>query len=302
MISSAWACRTPKSFLKILSGAYLCTGDAGSVVIGRRARTDVTYAEICLRREPAMVDWTTIAIVLPTLVVAYIIFGIAGFGTALVAAPVLAHTMPIASVVPLLALLDFGAAALNGFKLSDKIAKAELVWLAPLMIAGSIVGVTLLIWLPATLMMFLLGVFAAGYGIHSLFAPPPERKIGKEWVGVFGPLGGIFSAMFGSGGFVYAIYLSRRLDDKDAIRATQSTLIGMSTLTRVLLFLGVGIYSDFSLLLLAVASIPAMGIGIYAAQWFTARLSREQFLRIVYVLLIGTGTTLIVRAIGSGMW
>lgn len=249
-----------------------------------------------------MVDWTTIAIVLPTLVVAYVIFGIAGFGTALVAAPVLAHTMPIASVVPLLALLDFGAAALNGFRLSDKIAKAELVWLAPLMIAGSIVGVTLLISLPATLMMFLLGVFAAGYGIHSLFAPPPEQKIGKEWVGVFGPLGGIFSAMFGSGGFVYAIYLSRRLDDKDAIRATQSTLIGMSTLTRVLLFLGVGIYSDFSLLLLAVASIPAMGIGIYAAQWFTARLSREQFLRIVYLLLIGTGTTLIVRAIGSGVW
>src|SRR6478735_4249275 len=231
--------------------AYLCTlfWRCGSVVIGRRARTVVAWVEICLRREPDMVDWTTIAIVLPTLVVAYVIFGIAGFGTALVAAPVLAHAMPIASVVPLLALLDFGAAALNGFKLSDKIAKAELVWLAPLMIAG-----------------------------------------------------GIFSAMFGSGGFVYAIYLSRRLDDKDAIRATQSTLIGMSTLTRVLLFLGVGIYSDFSLLLLAVASIPAMGIGIYAAQWFTARLSRVQFLRFVYVLLIGTGTTLIVRAIGSGVW
>jgi uncharacterized protein len=248
-----------------------------------------------------MFDWTTIAIVLPTLVVAYIIFGIAGFGTALVAAPVLAHAMPIASVVPLLALLDFGAAALNGFTLSDKIAKDELCWLAPLMIAGSIVGVTLLISLPATLMMFLLGVFAAGYGIHSLFAAPIEQKIGKRWVGFFGPIGGIFSAMFGSGGFVYAIYLSRRLDDKDAIRATQSTLIGMSTLTRVLMFLAVGIYSDFSLLLLPLVSIPAMGAGIYAGQWFTLRLSRAQFLRVVYVLLIGTGTTLMVRAISSGM-
>jgi hypothetical protein len=51
-------------------------------------------------------------------------------------------------------------------------------------------------------------------------------------------------AMFGSGGFVYAIYLSRRLNDKDAIRATQSALIGLGTLTRVLLFLAVGIYSD----------------------------------------------------------
>ena len=248
-----------------------------------------------------MFDWTTIAIVLPTLVVAYIIFGIAGFGTALVAAPVLAHVMPIASVVPLLALLDFAAAAVNGFQLSDKIAKDELFWLAPLMIAGSIIGVTLLISLPATLMMFLLGVFAAGYGIHSLFAAPIQPRIGKGWVGIFGAVGGIFSAMFGSGGFVYAIYLTRRLDHKDAIRATQSTLIGMSTLTRVLLFLAVGIYSDFNLLLLALVSIPAMGAGIYAGQWFTLRLSREQFLRLVHVLLIGTGTTLVVRAIGTGM-
>jgi uncharacterized membrane protein YfcA len=44
-----------------------------------------------------------------------------------------------------------------------------------------------------------------------------------------------------------------------------------------------------------------MGAGIYAGQWFTLRLSREQFLRLVYVLLIGTGTTLVVRAIGTGM-
>jgi uncharacterized membrane protein YfcA len=167
------------------------------------------------------------------------------------------------------------------------------------MIAGSVVGVTLLISLPGALMMFLLGVFAAGYGLYSLLAPPSERKFAKPWVGVFGPVGGIFSAMFGSGGFLYAIYLSRRLDDKDAIRATQSTLIGMSTLTRVLLFLGVGIYSDFSLLLLAIAAIPAMGAGIYAGQWFAARLSRQQFLRVVYVLLIATGSTLIVRAVGT---
>jgi uncharacterized protein len=73
----------------------------------------------------------------------------------------------------------------------------------------------------------------------------------------------------------------------------------MSTLTRVLLFLAVGIYSDFNLLLLALVSIPAMGAGIYAGQWFTLRLSREQFLRLVYVLLIGTGTTLMVRAISA---
>lgn len=242
-----------------------------------------------------MLDLINAAVVLPTLVAAYIIFGIAGFGTALVAAPILAQAMPVASIVPLLALLDFAAAAISGYRLSDKIARTELVWLAPLMIVGSIVGVTLLISLPAKLMMLLLGVFAASYGSYGLLAPPIERKIGKAWIGLFAPIGGMFSALFGSGGFVYAIYLSLRLDDKDAIRATQSTLIGLSTLTRVLLFLAVGIYSDPQLLLLALVSAPAMVIGLYAGHRVTLRMSREQFLRILHLLLIGTGMALVVR-------
>src|SRR5437660_6642478 len=103
-----------------------------------------------------MLELTQAAIVVPTLAIAYAIFGIAGFGTALVAAPILAQAMPVASIVPLLALLDFAAAAISGYRLSDKIARTELVWLAPLMIVGSIVGVTLLISLPAKLMMLLL--------------------------------------------------------------------------------------------------------------------------------------------------
>ena len=41
---------------------------------------------------------------------AYIVFGIAGFGTALVAGPVLIHFMPLSRIIPLLVLLDFVAA------------------------------------------------------------------------------------------------------------------------------------------------------------------------------------------------
>jgi len=41
---------------------------------------------------------------------AYIVFGIAGFGTALVAGPILILFMPLSKIVPLLVLLDFVAA------------------------------------------------------------------------------------------------------------------------------------------------------------------------------------------------
>ena len=79
----------------------------------------------------ALPSLQTLAIALPAVAIAYIIFGIAGFGTALIAAPVLAYIMPVAVIVPLLALLDCAAAVINGVRLSDKIAKDELVWLSP---------------------------------------------------------------------------------------------------------------------------------------------------------------------------
>ena len=46
-------------------------------------------------------DWLPVLLAVSA---AYIVFGIAGFGTALIAAPVLIHFMPLSKVVPLLVL------------------------------------------------------------------------------------------------------------------------------------------------------------------------------------------------------
>jgi uncharacterized membrane protein YfcA len=116
----------------------------------------------------------------------------------------------------------------------------------------------------------------------------------------FGFGGGICSAMFGSGGFVYAMYLSRRLDDTESIRATQSTLIALSTLTRVVIFAIAGVYADLDLLLLAAVLLPAMAIGLAAGHLITLRLSKAQFLRILHVLLIGSGAILLWHAVQTG--
>jgi uncharacterized membrane protein YfcA len=241
----------------------------------------------------------TLAIALPTLAIAYIIFGIAGFGTALIAAPVLAQTLPVSAIVPLLALLDCLAAIVNGVKLSDKIARREMMWLVPLMIAGSLVGAWLLLVIPPKPMMLALGIFVVGYALYALFTPASRVGLKQAFVVPFGLIGGIFSAMFGSGGFIYAMYLSRRLEDKDAMRATQSALIALSTFTRVVIFALAGVYADFKLLALALLLVPAMLIGLYIGHHITLRMTREQFLRVLNFVLIATGTALIVRALAG---
>jgi len=203
--------------------------------------------------------------------------------------------MPVAAIVPLLALLDCAAAVINGV-LSDKIAKDELIWLVPLMVLGSLVGAYLLFAIPPRPMLLALGAFVALYGARGLLAHPPTTHLARPWVGLFGSIGGIFSAMFGSGGFVYAMYLSRRLSDKDAIRATQTTLIGLSTFTRAVIFALAGVYADWRMLMLALLLVPGMLLGTWAGHHITLRLSREQFLRILHIVLIGSGLTLLLRA------
>lgn len=230
----------------------------------------------------------------------YAIFAIAGFGAALIAAPVLGQAMPVGAVVPILALLDCVAATANGIRLGGKIAKDELLRVVPLMVLGSLLGAYLLLVIPPQPMMAALGVFVLGYSAYGLLAPAPNGRIGRRWVLLFGSLGGVFSAMFGSGGPIYAVYLSRRLPDRDAFRATQTTLISFSAFTRLTIFALAGVYSDLRVLAFALVLAPAMLLGMAVGNRMTLRLSREAFLRVLYLVLIASGSALLIRALAGG--
>ncbi len=165
------------------------------------------------------------------------------------------------------------------------------------MVMGSFAGITLLISVPAHTMVFALGLFVTTYAVYGLLAPPIRASFGRAWVFPFGLVGGLFSGMFGTGGFLYAIYLSRRLADKDAIRATMSTLIGLSAMTRLATSARGGVFADLKLILLAAVSLPAMLLGVFLGHRITLGLSRDQFMRILYCVLIGAGASLILRTL-----
>ncbi len=232
----------------------------------------------------------------PAVTLAYMVFAMAGFGAVFITAPSLAQVMPVAQVVPVLSLVDFGAAAINGTALWKKVALDELKFLVPLMIIGSILGIYLLLIIPARPMMLALGVFVFCYALYALFMPTSTGTISRIWILPFGLLGGVFSGMFGSGGFIYVIYLMRRTADKDVIRATQGALISLSTATRIVIFFFVGVYANLQILWLALACVPAMLLGTWLGHHVTLRISREVFLRTICWLLLVAGGSLVLRA------
>lgn len=111
----------------------------------------------------------------------------------------------------------------------------------------------------------------------------------------FSLIGGVFSALFGSGGFIYAMYLSSRIADKQRFRITQMTLIGFSTLTRVIIFLVMGVYVNMDIILMALAFSPAMLIGIWVGRHITLKISRDTFLKIINIIILISGVALLYR-------
>lgn len=229
------------------------------------------------------------------LMFAYIIFGIAGFGTALIASPLLALYIPVPKIVPLMALLDLSAAIINVSRDARSADWGELKRLVPMMMLGSLVGAAILLTTRPDILLLGLGIFVIGYSIYVWSGYKPVTHLPAGAAIPFGSIGGVFSALFGSGGFVYIIYLSGRLQDKHTLRITQSTLIGMSTFTRVVLFALAGVYMDASLLWLALCLAPGMMVGVTVGRRLTLNMSRERFMKFINVVVLASGVMLIVR-------
>ncbi len=103
--------------------------------------------------------------------------------------------------------------------------------------------------------------------------------------------------MFGAGGPPYAIYLSQRGLTKEQFRAT----LGFATLTsislRLVAFLVTGLLLDPDIWLKALAVVPACLFGIWVARKIFLRISRDALMRVVALLLLASGASLIFRAV-----
>jgi uncharacterized membrane protein YfcA len=110
--------------------------------------------------------------------------------------------------------------------------------------------------------------------------------------------GGITSTLFGAGGPPYAIYLSHRGLTKEQFRATMGFATMTSISLRVIAFVLTGLLLDSRVWLTAIAVIPGALAGIYVARHLFLKISREALMRAVALILLVSGGSLLVRALG----
>jgi uncharacterized membrane protein YfcA len=227
-----------------------------------------------------------------------IIYGITGFGAALVTIPLATHLVPLPFALAVFALMDLANALRIGLEHSQDAIKGELARMVPLVLVGTALGVTALVNLPRPGAMLALGLFVLLYSGYSLLRQPGGAPVAAGWAFFAGLAGGITSTLFGAGGPPYAIYLSHRPLTKEQYRATLTLTTVFSIGMRVVAFALTGLLLKWEVLLAAIAVLPAAFIGVSLASRLFRRVSHELLLRLVALLLLVTGVSLVARALG----
>lgn len=233
--------------------------------------------------------------VLAVILLAYFMYGVSGFGSSLIAVPLLSHFLPLPSAVMLALVLDLIVAAGLTGKARHCVRWNEIIPMMPSALIGIMVGAAMLSRVPGEPLLVILGILVTFVGIRYLLLGPGGGAISTRWSVPAGLLGGTASALFGTGGPAYMSYLTHRLAHRSELRATFSGLIALDGGIRVAVFIANGLlFTSLDLTMLAIA-LPAAALGLYLGHHAHTALSNQQIKRLIAALLLASGLSLVMR-------
>ena len=211
--------------------------------------------------------------------------------------PLLVQMYPLKVVVPVMVIIDICASLYVGRKSSGDANIEELRWLFPFSLIGMVLGIILLVKAPSEPLLLILGIFAAINGVRVLVQRNVESRkpIDKWWAVPFGFFGGVFTALFATGGPVYVSYLGLRINNPKVLRATMAFAIFILAFLRLTLMLVTGLILSWEVIGLAVCLMPVTFLGILAGSHVHAKLSNTS-MRVAYgSILVFAGSMLLLR-------
>ena len=230
------------------------------------------------------------------LLLAYFLRGITGFGSGLIAIPLLAHFLPLTFVVPMVLVLDLVASIVLSSHTRLQVRWDEIRSLLPTSVVGIVLGSFMLVSLPREPLLVSLGLFVMFFGLRYVFNIHSEKPISRWWAVPTGFSGGLIGALFGTGGPPFVVYLSHRLHDKTQLRGTLSGLFLLDGAFRLVAFLSLGLLIQADMLNALLLGLPVMAIGLYLGNKVHLGITHRQQLAIIGGLLLVSGGSLLWKA------
>lgn len=161
------------------------------------------------------------------------------------------------------------------------------------MIIGVVMGMWIFMTIDVSALMLIYGIIVVMIGIKHLFVKKKlDLPIAIQFFIVF--LAGIMQGLFTSGGPFLALYATTAMKDKKEFRATVSMVWAVLNTYLVCRMYQKEFYTLYVLKLVLYSVVPVT-IGIIFGNKISKKLNQEAFLKLVYILLILSGSILILN-------
>jgi uncharacterized protein len=226
---------------------------------------------------------------------AMLVRGVTGFGSALVMSPLLllffdVHTAVVASAAVQI-VTGFGIA----WYARRAIDRAYLKVLLPAGIIGIIVGTLVLVTVDSNLLKRLLGVVTMLFALRSVWGLVSESSVPQKWPRwtgyIAGGLSGFLGSIFGTTGPPIVIFLDNQAIAKAAMRATMLSYFLAVDSTRMTSYILSGLLTQ-NVIVLGLVMIPTAIVGGWLGTRLHLHISERAFRWGVAGLLFVTGTLL----------
>jgi uncharacterized membrane protein YfcA len=240
---------------------------------------------------PLETAWCALA-----LAAGYAVRGVTGFGSGVVATPLLTFVLPLSVTAPLITIIGFFVSvrqAMRDWTLIDWRAVA-------VFIPGSLVGVALGLYVFKTIDQVLLarwlGAYILLYAFYSLFGHRVFRRnfTPPKWlIHPVAALGALVATIFGGlAGPIYVTYFDSLRLTKSVFRVTVSTTLLVLNMVRSVGYFATGVFELHDLVLVAAAFVP-VAFGTLLGDHLHDRLDPMAFRRAIGVLLVASGAGLL---------
>jgi uncharacterized protein len=220
---------------------------------------------------------------------------LSGFGSALVAMPILIPLLGSAQALPLMVLIA-GLLQLVLLAKHHRNMSFRSIW--PIMLTSTLAvypGMVLTDLAPKFCVLGILGLLVLFYAIYSLSSPTLPRLRGQIWGVPVGLLSGILGGAYATNGPPLIVYGACKRWEPQEFKANLQALFLVNNLVIMLCCLFKGSV-NLTTIKYFLAALPGIATGIILALLLDNKIGKNLFRKLVLWMLIGMGSLLIINS------
>lgn len=254
---------------------------------GEMQKTGSRYKIILM--EPGIIEYANVAAIC---FLGSFVQGTSGFGSALIAMPLLIMLLPARMATPLCVLMGLIITIDLTVRMRRHVDWHNVLVLTTGCLPGIAAGIYLLGVCDDILMRRLLGAVLACYAGYALFIRLPQIRLGGVWGVTAGFAAGTLGAALSTGGPPAIIYCTLMGWRRNRLKATLSAFFLVTSLVTVAAHWAAGFTTHAVLKLFGVSIAPVLA-GTWLGTALYNRISEHGYIKILLCLLLGAGLLLV---------